>query len=63
MKLDDVGTGQAQRTGERLAVVPLVAVVSSPLERCRQTARAILKAQEAAPATMTERGITECDYG
>ena len=26
------------RTAERLAVVPLVAVVTSPLERCRQTA-------------------------
>jgi probable phosphomutase (TIGR03848 family) len=44
-------------------VVPLVAVVTSPLERCRQTARAILKAQEGTPATATERGITECDYG
>lgn len=63
VKLDDVGTGQAERTAERLAVVPLVAVVTSPLERCRQTARAILKAQEGSPATATERGITECDYG
>jgi probable phosphomutase (TIGR03848 family) len=63
VKLDEVGTAQAQRTAERLAVVPLVAVVSSPLERCRQTAKAILKAQEGTPATATERGITECDYG
>ena len=37
--------------------------MTSPLERCRQTARAILKAQAGAPATATERGITECDYG
>ncbi|QIG43191.1 MSMEG_4193 family putative phosphomutase [Nocardioides anomalus] len=63
VRLDDVGTAQAQRTAERLAVVPLVAVVSSPLERCRQTAKAILKAQEGTPTTATERGITECDYG
>jgi probable phosphomutase (TIGR03848 family) len=63
VRLDETGTGQAQRTAERLAVVPLVAVVTSPLERCRQTARAILAAQPGAPATATERGITECDYG
>jgi probable phosphomutase (TIGR03848 family) len=63
VRLDDVGVGQAQQTAERLAPVPLVAVVTSPLERCRQTARAILKAQAGSPATATERGITECDYG
>jgi probable phosphomutase (TIGR03848 family) len=63
VRLDDTGVTQAARTAERLAVVPLVAVVTSPLERCRQTARAILKAQEGAPSTATERGITECDYG
>jgi probable phosphomutase (TIGR03848 family) len=63
VRLDETGVGQAQKTAERLAVVPLVAVVTSPLERCRQTARAILKAQEGTPATATERGITECDYG
>jgi probable phosphomutase (TIGR03848 family) len=63
VRLDDTGVAQAARTAERLSVVPLVAVVTSPLERCRQTARAILKAQEGAPHTATERGITECDYG
>lgn len=63
VKLDETGTAQAQRTAERLAVVPLTAVVTSPLERCRQTARILLKAQEGSPATATERGITECDYG
>jgi probable phosphomutase (TIGR03848 family) len=63
VRLDDTGVTQAARTAERLAVVPLVAVVTSPLERCRQTAKAILSAQEGSPATATERGITECDYG
>jgi len=63
VRLDETGVGQAQKTAERLAVVPLVAVGTSPLERCRQTARAILKAQEGSPVTATERGITECDYG
>lgn len=63
VKLDETGRGQATRAGERLAVVPLAAVVTSPLERCRQTARAILEHQVGEPATQVERGITECDYG
>ena len=63
VKLDAVGRGQAARTAERLAVVPLVAVGSSPLERCRQTARIILARQDGAPATPIERALTECDYG
>jgi probable phosphomutase (TIGR03848 family) len=63
VRLDDTGVAQAARTAERLSVVPLVAIVTSPLERCRQTARAILKAQDGTPPTATERGITECDYG
>lgn len=63
IKLDEAGREQVARTGERLGVVPLVGVVSSPLERCRQTARAILDRQSGDPATPIERGITECDYG
>jgi probable phosphomutase (TIGR03848 family) len=63
VRLDKVGRDQAVRTGERLAVVPLVAVVSSPMERCRQTARIILDHQSGAPVMPIERGITECDYG
>jgi probable phosphomutase (TIGR03848 family) len=63
VKLDEVGRGQAERAGERLAGVPLVAVVSSPLERCRQTARAILAAQSGTPVASSEHALTECDYG
>ncbi|MEV7397135.1 MSMEG_4193 family putative phosphomutase [Aeromicrobium sp. NPDC092404] len=63
VKLDSVGRDQARRVGERLAAVPLAGVVSSPLERCRQTARAILDHQPGSPATPVEKGITECDYG
>jgi probable phosphomutase (TIGR03848 family) len=63
VKLDETGHGQATRAAQRLGGVPLAAIVSSPLERCRQTARAILGAQ-VAPLTIThDRGITECDYG
>jgi probable phosphomutase (TIGR03848 family) len=63
VKLDAVGRTQATRTAERLAVVPLVAVVSSPLERCRQTSRIILEQQGGSPAAQTESAISECDYG
>ncbi|PFG43751.1 putative phosphomutase (TIGR03848 family) [Isoptericola jiangsuensis] len=67
VRLDATGREQAVRTATRLAVVPLAAVVTSPLERCRQTARAIVEHQQGAdnpaPPTVVERGITECDYG
>ncbi len=63
VKLDDTGQGQAARAADRLAAVPLAAVVSSPLERCRQTARTILGAQAGPLTVATDRGITECDYG
>ncbi|KQQ03494.1 MULTISPECIES: histidine phosphatase family protein [unclassified Rathayibacter] len=63
VRLDDVGRQQAARTGERLAAVPLASVVSSPLERCRQTTRFVLDRQTGSPATSMEKGITECDYG
>ncbi|MBI9115206.1 histidine phosphatase family protein [Sanguibacter suaedae] len=63
VRLDEVGRDQAARTGERLADVPLVAVVSSPLERCQQTAQHILDRQAGAPHAPTEPDLTECDYG
>lgn len=63
VRLDDVGIQQAERTAERLAAVPLVGVVSSPLERCRQTADIILGRQDPSPALTIEDAITECDYG
>ncbi|MEX0427096.1 histidine phosphatase family protein [Nocardioides sp. DS6] len=64
VKLDETGQAQAQRTGERLVPVPLARVVSSPLERCKQTTRLILAERdgEALPV-VTERGLSECDYG
>ena len=63
VRLDELGRGQAERAGARLAGVPLARVVSSPLERCKQTTRAVLAAQPTEPPLLTERGITECDYG
>ena len=41
MQLDETGAAQVAAVAERLATVPLAAVVSSPLERCSQTAAAV----------------------
>lgn len=60
--LDDLGREQAERAGRRLADVPLRAVVSSPLERCRETAK-LVAAHHAGSQVATNRGLLECDYG
>jgi probable phosphomutase (TIGR03848 family) len=62
VRLDETGRQQATRAGERLAGVPLARVVTSPLERCRQTTKALLAGRPDVPV-VTEKGITECDYG
>jgi probable phosphomutase (TIGR03848 family) len=59
VELDDVGRAQAARVGERLRALPLAAVVSSPLVRCRQTVELALPAAAAA----VEDGLIECGYG
>ncbi len=61
--LDELGRQQADSTGERLAAVPLKRVVFSPLERCRETADALVGRQPTAPDTTEEDGLLECDYG
>lgn len=63
VSLDQTGRDQAALTGDRLAAVPLVAVVSSPLERCQQTTQHILERQAGTPHSPTELDLTECDYG
>jgi len=63
VRLDAVGRRQAEQAGRRLAGLALAAVVTSPLERCRQTTRILLEHQDGTPETTVERGITECDYG
>lgn len=63
VSLDQVGRDQAALTGDRLAAVTLAGVVSSPLERCRQTAQLILDRQSSAPYAPVESDLTECDYG
>ncbi|MEU4338418.1 MSMEG_4193 family putative phosphomutase [Micromonospora lupini] len=59
VELDDTGRAQATAVGERLRAVPLAAVVTSPLIRCRQTLELALP--QATP--VVEDGLIECDYG
>ncbi|MET8151772.1 histidine phosphatase family protein [Actinoplanes sp. NPDC049668] len=59
VELDDTGRGQALRVGERLRKLPLAAVVTSPLIRCRQTLELALP--EIVPEA--DEGLTECGYG
>lgn len=61
--LDEVGLRQAADAAERIAAAPVARVVSSPLERCRETADAILARQDALSTATIEPGLTECDYG
>lgn len=59
VRLDDTGREQATAAAERLQGLPLAAVVSSPLTRCRETARLLAPAHDA----VVDKGLTECDYG
>lgn len=64
--LDERGVKQAQAVAERIAAIPLAAVVTSPLERCHQTAETILAAQRAAgrdPQWAVDERIVEVKYG
>ena len=61
VQLDESGTDQVQAVGERLARVPLTAIVSSPLERCRQTADAVAAGRDL--AVQTDDRLGEARYG
>jgi probable phosphomutase (TIGR03848 family) len=66
VRLDESGEAQVRAAGERLAAVPLAAVVASPLERCQQTAEAVAAGQQAAgrdPGVRTDDRLGECRYG
>lgn len=63
VSLDQIGRDQAALAGDRLAPVPLAGVVSSPLERCQQTAQFILDRQTGEPPAPVDFDLTECDYG
>jgi len=64
VSLDDRGRAQATALAARLAPLPLAAIVSSPLERCRQTAEFIAAACNGHPVAVTEDPrMGECRYG
>ena len=66
LHLDERGVRQAGEVAARIAAARLAAVVSSPLDRCLETAQAILDAQRTAggqPLWEVEPGIVECRYG
>jgi probable phosphoglycerate mutase len=62
VNLDDRGETQAVELAARLMPVHLDAVVSSPLERTRQTAERLIAGREGTLFEVDER-FTECDYG
>jgi probable phosphoglycerate mutase len=77
--LDERGHAQAKALGERIAPVPLDAIVCSPLDRCRQTVDGIVaaragrggalpgkvpdKAPGKVPDPVIDAAVGECRYG
>jgi probable phosphomutase (TIGR03848 family) len=62
--LDDRGREQAAGLAARLASVPLDAIVTSPVQRCRETAEAIAAARNGHPVAVAEdEQFAEVRYG
>ncbi|WP_324277778.1 histidine phosphatase family protein [Blastococcus brunescens] len=61
VQLDETGAAQVRAVGERLAKVPLAAVVSSPLERCVQTAGVVAAGRDV--DVQTDDRLGEARYG
>lgn len=57
--LTDAGREQAARVAERLAGIPVARVVSSPLQRCLETADLALAGHE----VVADERLGECHYG
>jgi probable phosphomutase (TIGR03848 family) len=60
--LDERGAAQAASLPARLAGIPFAAVVSSPIQRCRETLAPLLDARPELSVVTDER-IGECHYG
>lgn len=63
VNLDATGREQARAAGRRLAEVRLSAVLTSPMARCRETARLALEGHPAGSSVRVENALAECDYG
>jgi probable phosphomutase (TIGR03848 family) len=61
VSLSGEGRAQARALAARIAGVRLDAIVSSPLERCQETAAAV--AEGRGLAVLTEERLIECGYG
>ncbi len=61
--LDDRGRTQAATLAARLASVPLDAIITSPVERCWQTAEALASARGGLPRVTADERVSECRYG
>lgn len=65
--LDETGRAQAEALASRLAPVPLTTVVTSPLERCRQTTDALVAVPgpkgTPRPRPEVDERVGECRYG
>lgn len=64
--LDERGQAQAAAAAERIGALALTALVTSPLERCVETAEFVLSAQKSAgrtPEWHVDERLTECGYG
>lgn len=59
--LDDVGRAQAEKLRERVAPLPLVLAVVSPLQRTSETASAVLAGREV--RRVDDERLAECRYG
>lgn len=60
--LADKGREQVDTLAERLAPLALVAIVTSPLERCQETAAVLAKGRDTIAPVVDER-FGECRYG
>src|ERR1700733_508206 len=64
ISLDDRGRAQAAAVGARLAGLPIDAIISSPLDRCQETAQAIASARPAPGLSVQiDERVGECHYG
>lgn len=61
LHLDERGVAQAAAVAERLRPLPLDAVVSSPLDRCLDTAGAVLEGRS--QELQVDERLGECRYG
>jgi probable phosphomutase (TIGR03848 family) len=65
--LDDTGRAQAEGLAQRLAALPLAAIVTSPLQRCRETTAALAAVPgpkgAPRPEPVVDERLGECRYG